>query len=83
MEPTVRAAISGNSVLGAAVSRTRDEQSPSPDVSEVSAPETLADLALTQVEPSQEAVALQRAHDLLRQVQPRCDHSGVGERHEV
>jgi len=52
-------------------------------VSEVSAPESLAELALTQVEPSQEAVALHRAHDLLRQAQPRRDQSGVSERHEM
>jgi hypothetical protein len=52
-------------------------------VSEVSAPETLADVALAQVELSQEAVALHRAHDFLRQAQLRRDRSGVCERHEV
>ncbi len=83
MEPTISAVISGNSVLGAAASRARDAESRSAEVSEVSAPETLADLALTQVEPSQEAAALQRAHDLRRQGEPRRDHSRVGERHEA
>jgi len=55
----------------------------SADVSDVSAPETLADLALTQVEPSQEAAAPQRAHGLLRQAQLLRHPVGVAERHEV
>lgn len=83
VERTVGAVKSGNSVLGPAVSRARDKGPRSAEVSDVSAPETLADLALTQVESSQEAAAPQRAHDLLRHAQPRRDHAGVGERHEV
>ena len=84
VEQAVGAVSSGNWVLAPpSLRRGMREGSRSADVSEVSAPETLADLALTQVELSQEAVALHRAHDLLRQSQPRRDHSGVGERHEV
>ena len=83
VQPTVGAVISGNSVLGAAVSQARGEQSRGANVSEMSAPEPLADLALTQVESSQEAAAPQLAHDLLRHAQPRRDHAGIGERHEV
>ena len=52
------------------------------DVLEVRAPESLADLALVEVEPPQEAVALHVAHGLLRHPQPLGDRFRL-ERHGV
>jgi hypothetical protein len=52
-------------------------------VGEVPAPQALPELVLVEVEPPQEAVALQRAHGFRRQAQPLRDLVGVGGCHEV
>jgi hypothetical protein len=52
-------------------------------VGEVAAPEPPAELVLVEVEPPQEAVALELAHGFRRQAEPLRDRVGIGERHEV
>lgn len=54
-----------------------------PDEGEMGAPEALADLAVVEVEPPQDAAALHAAHGFLRQAQPLGDRSHVCERHEA